>query len=249
MNSPVERSSEAITTTFNQWLIDEVATSSIDRNSYLDDYAGALKGLSLGYGDTNNPTYAKHSSHLDRLPIWWEAFSNDPTDDTQTGKIIFGALMFVSGAFRKQCYLQAQGTEDYTERRKQAIGIPLRNAVDVRSYTHLPSTGNFRSARITIEQLEERRIGAEKQSDDSLRRMLARTAAGYDIGAPDSISVREMKMDQYNWATFAVDCVIFAAKIRKGTLKSVPVLEPVTITDNPGVYYPFRGERPSVLSS
>jgi hypothetical protein len=245
-NQSVEDATEAISGAFNQWLAGEVESSNSDRNDYLDNFQEWRSQIRLGYANHGNWTAEKNRAHLNRLPIWWQGFEMDPSNDEQSAKILFAGLMFVSGAYRNQCYFQAESAEDYESRRRAAVGINIENAISTRLNTHLPSTGNFANARISVEDLNQRRIASEKIGETAVKAICARGQIGYDFGQERSRSVVEMANAQYNWLTFSVDCVTLAAKIRKGELEAVPFLHPINITDNPGVYYPLAGERPIV---
>lgn len=239
MISPVGRQVEVVSDAISDWLIAEVVSSGGDRNQYLDDYTQWRKQIKLGYDDPLNWTGAKNRAHLDRLPIWWEGYELDPSNDFACARISFASLMFVSGAYRNQSHFQAQNADDYQARRALGIGIDLESAVSTRLHTHLPTTGNFANAKITMEALGERRKQSEKIGELTVKAICAHAAIGSDVGARDSRSVNEMKQDQYAWVTFLTDCITLAAKQRKGELASVPFLHPINISDNPGVMYPF----------
>jgi hypothetical protein len=50
-----------------------------------------------------------------------------------------------------------------------------------------------------------------------------------------------MKKSQINHIQLATDCVIMAAKLRRGELEAVPFLEPRSISDvSDNTYYPLR---------
>lgn len=239
--SKVENATEQISSVFYNWLQAEV-NSSMDennRNSILDDYDSAIKGLKGGWDHKSNFTARKFESHIMRLPLWLEAYSYDPEDDYQAARLLFAGLMQVSGSYRNQCYLQARNPEDYVERRKDVIGTNMHNAVGVRLHTHLPSTGNFARANIELDDLEKRMQETIKVGETSVRAVCNRTKYGYDLGQSRSRSVNEMQIAQYNWLTFATDCLTHSVKVRRGNLADVPFLEAKSISDEPKVYYPL----------
>jgi hypothetical protein len=239
MSSAIDRSVERVAGVVHDWLVAEVESSSGDRNQYLDDFSKWQQQIRLGYDDDRNWTSNKNRAHLDRLPIWWQAYELDPLHDEASAKITFAGLIFISGAYRNQSYFQAQDADDYQARRAHGVGIDLESAVSTRLNTHLPRTGSFKTANITLETLDERRKQAAVIGEQTIKTVCARAYYGYDLGQENSRSVNEMKQDQYAWATFVTDAVTLAAKLRGGDLDAVPFLHPVNISDNPGVIYPF----------
>ncbi len=239
MGSRVDQQVEVVSGAIHSWLLDEVASSSADRNQYLDDYVSWREQIKYRYDDPRNLTVAKNQAHLDRLPVWWQAYEIDPLQDEACAKISFAGLMFISGAFRNQSRFQARDAEDYQTRRKAGIGIDIESAVSTRLHTHLPRTANFANAKITMETLNNRRKQSERVTELAVKAICARAVYGYDVGQEHSRSVNEVKQDQYAWVTFVADCITLAAKQRRGELVAVPFLHPINISDNPGVIYPF----------
>jgi hypothetical protein len=241
LNLAIEEPTEAVAGSFYKWLQTEVETSGTDRNRYLDEYDRALEGLKAGWEDPRNFTARKLESHNQRLPLWWEAYTYNPLDDYQSARILFAGLMQLSGAYRDQCYVQARDADDYIERRQKAIGIDLKPPVGIRMYTYLPSTGNLARARISNEDLKNRMEKSINVGEVTVKNLCRRAEIGEDLGKAHSPAVVEMYLAQENWTTFCTDCVILAAKLRKGKLSSVPFLEPKSISEDPQVYYPLAG--------
>lgn len=252
----IQEAGEEISAVIEDWLAAEVISSGTERNEVLDDYKKVLKTIDKGYGDDSNWIYNKHNSHVYvRMPIWWEAFLNtdptDPTYDEWSAKIAFNALMQMSGTYRNQCYLQAADPEinpdDYINRRRsKPIGFNPINAVNDRLATHFlaetwSEEANFSKANIDIRKLDQKRQKTIRRGNESITTMLRRVADGKDLHQEKSKSVNEMLDAQYNWLTFVVDCVTFAAKVRDGELAAVPLLEPKSISaiPPPEVIYPF----------
>jgi len=153
-----EIASRTISGGFYRWLAEEVRSSNIEVNTYLANFEEARRRLCLGYDNDKNWTASKDRSHLGRLPLWWEAYAEDPSNDYQSARILFAPLMFVSGAYRNQCYIQAQNEAEYNERRSKAIGISLQRTVAGHLVTILSRSGNFSHASITLESLDDREI-------------------------------------------------------------------------------------------
>lgn len=231
--------SQIISGAFYNWLQAEVETSGGDRNEYLNDFEEMRRRLTLGYEHPDNWAVTKHQSHMDRYPVWWEAFALDPSDDYQSARILFNALMQVSGMYRDQCYIQASDQEDYLARRAKIVGINPQQPVALGLRVLVPETGDFSLADLEIESLDERRKEAMVIGELAVKKMCERLFHKDDLGAQDSVSVRETMSAQYSWLSFATDCVVLAAKIRKGELGAVPFLEAKSISDDPKVIYPL----------
>jgi|SRR3989344_1795495 len=242
MPSSIEASSNSISEAFSGWLQDEIRSSSdpTNRNRYLNDFETAIRGLKGGWDHPDNYSAIKLRSHLDRLPFWFESFTQDPANDFLSARIVFAALMQVSGSYRNQCYLQAQDAEDYIKKRlSKPIGTNLDHLIERRISQLLPVSREFAEAGITIDSLDVQREAVSRIGESAVKRMCSRTKIGYDFGQQDSTSVREMIVAQSNWATFAIDAVTLAAKIRGGKLVAVPFLEAKSISDDPQVIYPL----------
>lgn len=230
----IKKSSETISKAIYDWLAAEVESSGTSRNMYLDDFESARTGLLDGWDHPNNTPARKTESHLDRLPLWWEAYSFDPLDDYQSAKITFAGLMLVSGNYRAQCYIEAVDGQDYITKRSKVIGIDAQQVVTHRLMDILPKNGSFKNADVSLENLDKERQYVAKFGEAATRAMCMRTRLGYDLGIPDSSSARRMMDTQHEWLRFSVDNIALAAKFREGELEAVPFLEPISITDQSG---------------
>lgn len=243
-------SSETIASAFNDWLEAEVRSSGVEVNTYLDEYNQAIRGLRGGWDHPDNFTVHKHESHVDvRLPQAWETFimSLEPDmaqedKDYQSAWLLFTPLMQVSGSWRNQCYVQASDASDYLVRRhSQANGIDTEAVVATRLKVWLPSPDNFADANLTVDELGRQLKNTSVTGRKALERVVERTVLGYDFGEEESVSTHNMQVAQEAWTAFSTDCVILAAKLRKGELAAVPFLEPKSIsaTPPPKVIYPL----------
>lgn len=241
MSNPVRDSAANISEAFSQWLRDEVASSSSegDVNVYLDEFNTAREGLRGGWDHPKNFTARKLESHLTRLPLWWEAYTLDPSDDYQSARFLFNSLMQVSGCYRNQCYMEAKDADDYKERRLKAVGIYLGTTVLHRLMDTVPASGSFAEADITLEELDKVRVEVSEAGEEAVRKVCKRTVAGFDFGVPDSMSAKFMMEAQHAWLNLSSDSVVFAAKIRGGELAAVPFLEAKSISEEPQVIYPI----------
>lgn len=252
-SSVIERYTNSITRTIKTWLDAEVKSSGTDHNAVLDNYIAAVEGLRHGPGHPTNFTHEKHEGHMNRLKItYWPAYLSTPETDPDFDKIAatisFAGLMEVSGAYRNQCFIAAKGAEDYARLRQKAIGIGIDDIVAVRLERRLPSSGDFGKAAITDEVLEERLHTAIDNSDECYEIVVGRAMDGLDFGRPTSPSAENLMNDQANWIGFITDSIIMAAKKRAGNLAAVPLLDAQSISKEPQPYYPFRGEKPPVVS-
>lgn len=238
---------EAISNAFYNWLDYEVASSSMDKNIYLDEYDEAIAGLKGGLDHPTNYTWPKLQSHLNRLPIWFEGFRlTNPEDDEfdyQAARLTFAGLMQISGSYRNQCYVQSKDQDDYLNRRTAAIGFNIYRFVDQRIRYRLPYySDDLAETNIGIEDLNEQMKAVSKAGEFAVKRLCKRVEMGYDLQAEDSISALYMEAAQRMWLKFATDSVLLAAKIRDGDLAGVPFLEPKSISADPPpkVFYPMN---------
>src|ERR1700756_3632356 len=108
----------AISWAIEEWLQREIDSSmSADgRNAYLDNWEVFWGDMSLPFDDPGNQDAAKARSHYDRLNVSTltaEQYPELSQDERFLARQLFFSLMFVSGAFRKQCFLQATSAEEY----------------------------------------------------------------------------------------------------------------------------------------
>lgn len=238
----IERSGQMTADVFTGWLADEVVSSSEGHNKALDNYKAAIRGLKGGWEHAENFSRIKHESHIDnRMPLWWEQYVQEPENDLLSAKILFNALMQISGTYRAQCYMQAQDTGEYLElRRERPHDINMDQAVTGQMRIWLPPGGNFSTASISLEELDERRLKVSRAGGIALKSVSSWAKQGYgSFGEIDSASVRKLREAQFDWATFATDCVVMAAKTRNGDLRAVPFWEPKSISEEPEVIYPL----------
>ena len=243
-------SSGVIAEVLDGWLNAEVRSSGVD-NTYLDDYKTAIEGLKGGYGHPKNFTAGKHESHVHiRLPQAWETFvmtlepdTPEESRDYQSAWLLFTPLMQVSGTYRNQCYMEASNANDYlTRRMSRPTALDMRQVVSDRLRVWLPEPDNFADATITTEVLGRQLKLVSEAGSKAVKIVCARAAMKYDFGSEHSRSALAMIGAQSEWASFATDCVVLAAKIRNGELAKVPFLEPKSISADPppAVKYPLR---------
>lgn len=241
---------EKIAGTFDGWLNAEVRSSGVGVNEYLDEYTTAVRGLRGGYNHPDNFTARKNESHLGiRMPQAWATYQltqGEDVDpkirDNQSGFLMFTPLMQVSGTFRTQCYLEASSPEDYLVRRhNRPHGIDMEHIVSERLAKWLPESDSFTEAGIDIPQLGRQIEIVAALGRKSIEAMCEQTGQNLDLEEEETISTRHMQVAQREWAGLATDCLILAAKIRRGELEAVPFWEPKSIssTPPPEVIYPL----------
>jgi hypothetical protein len=241
--------SEAIAGTFDSWLNAEVRSSGVD-NTYLDEYKTAIEGLLGGLNHKNNFLPLKHESHVNvRLPQAWQTFNMSLEDgidseevDNQSAGLLFTPLMQVSGTYRGQCYLESNSGEDYlAKRHARPHGIDMEEVVAHRLNLWMPGTDKFEGAGITVDKLGKRLSRVRKIGTKAIVEACQRAERGNDVGIKESATVQVLKTAQIEWAAFATDCVVLAAKLRAGELEAVPFLQPKSISAKPPpkVVYPL----------
>lgn len=254
--SEASKHSEKIAVALYDWLWAEFIISGQSRNKYLDAkadkpeeaqkrYDDMRSKLALPYEDDLNWAAQKDKSHQQqRVPVWVELFeetsAGDLKADFYAAQAMFAPLMTVSGSFRAQCYIEASTPVEYTFARSEAIGVDIEKPI----YEQLIQRNagrNFSSAELSFNGLKKAFDYAYGQTEAYFRGMSARLASGADESAYNSLSVTAMKKSQVSHIKLATDCVIMAAKLRKGEAEAVPFLEPVSISDQSNnTFYPLR---------
>lgn len=266
MNPIHKKQAEDIAVGIYQWLNAEVQSSSQGTNSYLNDFDEIRKLMILGYEHPQNITSKKNESHMDRLPVWWQGFEmlspGEEGYDYQAARITFAGLVFISGAYRHQSYLQAVNAEDYLKKRSLVLGVnPTKPVADAFAAV-VPETSGLEQANVNLESLTELKDKVARIGDMAIKNTYHRLEYGYttgrsdldginaiveeyqELGKSDSASVKELVAAQRNWLYFLATKIIFDAKVRGGELKAVPFLDATSISKDPKVYYPFNGETP-----
>jgi|SRR3989344_3783001 len=244
MSAGIRDSAEKISQSFYDWLKAEVVTSGESRNRYLDNFDEVRRRMALPYDDDDNWNSQKDKSHQQRLPGWLQTYELSSAGDSEaefcSARVLFAPLMSISGAYRSECYLKAQDQEEYIKLRSQAIGVDLEQTAFYHLRENMPD-GNFSKAELSIEALKNRFYQTYSKGEARIREMNDGLLIGYGIGESNSKSVQEMHRTQYDHTRLAIDCLIMAAKLRKGDVKAAPFLEPVSISDQSGkTHYPLK---------
>jgi hypothetical protein len=238
------RTTQTITDTFSWWLTEEIANSDSGRNAYLSDYGPQRADLFKPIEDPTNYQFQKAKSHHNRINSWVTAYA-DPKlrqDDDFTAKIIFGCLMNVSGAWRKQCYLESEDMKDYQARRQGApAGVNIGNFVmqelDPSSTDSYISDEDFDALIRRTRMVKSISLYHHKGAHRVVRGIPSDTEGA--ITSKNRAPVRNMEAVQRLWLGLAASHVVAAASVRDGDISKVPLLEPRSITDTTGLIYPF----------
>lgn len=223
------------------WLKAETETSHGGKNIVLDDWNRFYADLALPWEDDTNVNAQKGKSHYDRLRDWTEAAQTDPTllaVDSFMSRQIACAQMYISGAFRRQCFLESSSPEEYEELRfggEKAVGIDLSGTVE-RELACLANRTPNSDVRIPADCLlgiTERANGATYAAAQYVNTNGLRDRGRYISG-----SVTMMLSAQETWTKLTVDHIVYAAQERDYKLASVPFREPKSISEAE-VYYPF----------
>lgn len=248
--------SEQISEVFYDWLWGEFISSAEGHNRYLDARAKTpeearkkfddfRKRLALPYDDDNNWAAQKDKSHQQqRVPVWADLFESTSDShqnaDYYAAQAMFAPLMTASGSYRTQCYLESANPTEYLALRSKVTGIDIEEAIAERLHERSVRR-DFSAAKISFDGLRRQFDYAYTQTEVYFRGMSARLGKDIKEYNAGSLSDEAMKKSQRLHIKLATDCVIMAAKLRRGELEAVPFLEPISITDQSGsAYYPLR---------
>jgi hypothetical protein len=227
------------------WLQEEIENSMIGRNAILDDWSQFKRDLKLPFDDFRNQDAGKARSHYDRLATWTLASEEYPDllqDDYFIARQMFCAQMFISGAFRKQCFLEAGNAEEYIQKRKNhgPTGINIEESVTTRLNDHQTGNAFLREpykntpeAQLIEKTLHANDTGLEL-SKDTHSTIISNPDSKVDVAIPLLMHAQDM------WSRLIVDYIFYSALSKNGQLDNVPMLQPKSISENPQIYYPFK---------
>lgn len=239
---------ELMSNAINWWLTQEVIESDFGRNAYLSEFNKRRGDFYIPYDEDLNYMFQKAKSHHNRLVTWIRQYSEDELwrDDWHTAKLTFAPLMQISGSYRKQCYLEADGPQDYLRRRLLAgpTGINVHSAVaeeieDPTTVAMISTDPADRLARIT-----ERTLDVNDQNvvlQRAIHEWAAQRILPSDgpIASPDDEPVVAMIKSQKLLTGLLVAHIAVAASFRDFNYAKVPFLEPKSISDVSKVIYPL----------
>lgn len=205
--------------------------------------------MSFDPNDTQNVFATKSQAHRNRFleeGPFWRGFADNPTDDYLTGKMLFACMMRISGMRRLESLLAEPDAKTYAINRRQKLEIPEKPFHDALEATATHQLGPAykgvkipRTPRIKLDSLITRREGSLAQEEKMLEFIADRASNGLDIGKPRSESLWLAHQNQQMLLGLFTSMVLYSAQQRGGDIRTVPLLEPKSITLDPKVIYPF----------
>lgn len=226
-------SADTTTTGINGWLEYERGFNAIDADVYkfLNDYNEIAAQLLFPPDDSHNLNAQKSFAHTQRFmpnnPFWaW--FESDPSNDEASAKMLFAAMMRLSGSRRRLSFVSATRAEDFVEQRRNITALPSEQITE-----SLTKIDTAQAANIN---------GLRKLADISITQGISVEDILYDyrrgaVSRDDALKATQ-ELDT-SITDITVGLIVFSADIRDGNIESVPILEPRSITKNPQVIYPF----------
>jgi hypothetical protein len=226
------------------WLRAEVRESRDGRNKVWDDFNTVRGGYVLPFEQNQDALkVSNHYSRFDRLIGNYPSFAGN---DHVIGRIIHHSLMFVSGNFRTQCFLQAADQAGYEENRfgknndyNGAAGVDIGTSIG-RTMQKFEELGKG-----NLDNVVSYSKAVNKQIHDFHNHIY-----GWHVDNPDRATealdenefpVQMVRSCQVLGLQLAAGHVVLAAQMRGGDLERVPILEPKSITDAPqDPMYPFE---------
>ena len=105
---------EAVARGIGWWLQQEAVRSRTDHNSVLDNYDATRADYLKASDDPGNRNIKKAESHFMRFQLVTRGLSADDLSKNKVaGRVVHHALMFASGGFRTQCFLQTKDQSMY----------------------------------------------------------------------------------------------------------------------------------------
>lgn len=220
--SEVSQSDVVVAEGVQWWLEKEAGNSTFNQNKGLDE----LEGLRQTLVDKADP---KVGGHISRMQKWLEAYPSieDYTDtqrDELDSKVAFGALMFLSGAYRRQRYIQAQDQDDYYRRKLDWVHP---GSIDIKNLFPALLLRD-RSTILDPHDVVDAGHRAIDATDDAFSVIYAN--APEDFGKEKSQSVGVIVDEQKAWLDFLSKSLINSSHRRGLDPRHVPILEPTTIT-------------------
>ncbi|HUA13509.1 MAG TPA: hypothetical protein VL989_03350 [Candidatus Sulfotelmatobacter sp.] len=203
------------------WLELEAQDSSTSSNRVLDDLEEGRQNLV----DHKDP---KINGHIDRMQLWLGMYDVDGSPRVQAelvSRVAFGALMFLSGQFRRLRYLQATNQANYY-RRKETWCYP--NSVNIGRLlaTFLDSDGK---ERVPASDVVDQGTASIQTTQRALDVLFDR--APLDFGQDQSESTLAVRNEQWAWTSFLSKVLTNASQDLGLPLGQVPILEPKSISE------------------
>jgi len=225
------------------WLREEVRESNAGRNrildnSVIDEFAKTRRAF-MSDGSTNNMDSAKSRGHYDRFRLLFSIVDEGTlgNNDRLVGKIIHHSLMFVSGGFRSQCFLQAADAAEYAHLRfarnqetNGAAGVNIEGIVAGIDRDQLLGSRKQTVATIIATSGRINEL-IYKAHGDIYDWFAANPTRVLDRLGDDEPPVQAALRCQEAGITLAASHMLVAAWLRTDGLAAVPILEPKSISD------------------
>ena len=147
---------------------------------------------------------------------------------------------------RLESLLTEPDAKTYASKRRQNLAIPgsaFHSAIEATATHQFGSAYKGvkipRTPRIKQESLVVRREGSLAQEERMLAFIAGRASNGLDVGQPQSESLWLTQQNQQMLLELFTSMVLYSAQKRDCDIRSVPLLEPKSITLDPKVIYPF----------
>jgi hypothetical protein len=221
MNS-VRNPELVVGTAVHHWLEVEASNSTFDRNKPLDNLEYGRQSLI----DRDDP---KMNGHLSRMNLWLGEYDkgemSSSAEEMLSSRLTFGALMFLSGAYRRQRYLQASDQDDYYRRKLEwyhpgGIVIPEHLAQSLRSL-----------ADFDVSEKDIKRQGKNSMDVAEERLEVIYRRAPEDFGIEQSASVDAVRQEQTGWLAFLGTVLTHASRSQETPTLEIPILEPKSISE------------------
>lgn len=238
---PVQETAERLET----WLSEEVVSSGEGRNSILDDWGLYQEGLEKPFHEPSNAFAGKARGHYDRLRNWTLGFELDSGllhDEYYMARQKFCAQIEISGAFRRQCFVESWDPGEYKTRRFEhgPAGIDLEKCIAERLDEYTAWKQLIPGAAFQQNPAARLIANTNKVNDEYLQ--IVETVQGIairDAGQENSAAANYLKRAQKIWTGLFVDYTMFDINVTGTPLEKIAFLEPKSISDDPQVYYPF----------
>ncbi len=218
------------------WLSAEVTEADQGRNGYMSEFPDGEEPTSLFVAQM--PTLlAKATSHRDRFGHFIDTLVGNPQEDAAFARVAFASLMFASGGRRWETLLIAENVADYRRIREtgEGVGVNVAEIVNIAYQTDPGSGATLKAEAMGLFSDYARHTSTTIYG-------LAQNAAAIALEKPrDAVTeaVNLQRDAQMYGVMMAARTISLAAEFRDGSLESVPLLEPKSITDAE-LYYPFR---------
>lgn len=231
----------------DKWLRDEVQESHDGRNRFLDDFA-ATRASYLTGTTAYDLDIAKIASHYGRFKLVAEGVASLSSKPNERGeyaiaKAIHHALMFVSGGFRTQAFLEASSQDEYEHNRFSRLH-EFNGATSIDLTTGIGELLVEASGISTAQELKEYSLDHNENIYAERPKMYQwfsdNPERAYHALSPNDLPVEIAVETQKRGLAIALGHIAFFGNRLEAGLAGVPFLEPKSISDvSPHPIYPL----------